>query len=106
MADRVGFEPTIPLQVCRISSAVPSTARPPVRRALIRKRVLEGKSLGFQNFLLVRDCPVRPKGLNDLKFPVVHTVNPILMLCIKCDERSANGTGNDCSERMRHLRRG
>lgn len=31
MADRVGFEPTIPLQVCRISSAVPSTARPPVR---------------------------------------------------------------------------
>jgi TonB family protein len=32
MADRVGFEPTIPVKVLRISSAVPSTARPPVRR--------------------------------------------------------------------------
>ena len=57
MADRVGFEPTIPLQVCRISSAVPSTARPPVRRALIRKHVPEGKSLGLQNFLSVRYFP-------------------------------------------------
>jgi hypothetical protein len=36
LADRVGFEPTIPLQVCRISSAVPSTTRPPVRRAEFR----------------------------------------------------------------------
>src|SRR5665213_4585532 len=33
MADRVGFEPTIPVKVLRISSAVPSTARPPVRLA-------------------------------------------------------------------------
>jgi transposase len=32
MADRVGFEPTEPLQARRISSAVPSTTRPPVRR--------------------------------------------------------------------------
>ena len=31
MAERVGFEPTIPLRVCRISSAVPSTTRPPLR---------------------------------------------------------------------------
>ena len=31
MADRVGFEPTIPVKVLRISSAVPSTTRPPVR---------------------------------------------------------------------------
>ena len=27
----MGFEPTIPLRVCRISSAVPSTTRPPLR---------------------------------------------------------------------------
>src|ERR1019366_7469039 len=32
LADRVGFEPTEPLQARRISSAVPSTTRPPVRR--------------------------------------------------------------------------
>lgn len=31
MAERVGFEPTIPLQVCRISSAVHSTSLPPLR---------------------------------------------------------------------------
>ncbi len=31
MAERVGFEPTIPLQVCRISSAVHSTTLPPLR---------------------------------------------------------------------------
>ena len=30
VADRVGFEPTEPLQARRISSAVPSTTRPPV----------------------------------------------------------------------------
>src|SRR4051812_30385209 len=33
MADREGFEPPIPLRVCRISSAVLSTAQPPVRKA-------------------------------------------------------------------------
>src|SRR5579863_8924301 len=32
LADRVGFEPTVRLHVRRISSAVPSTTRPPVRR--------------------------------------------------------------------------
>ena len=31
MAERMGFEPTIPLQVCRISSAVHSTTLPPLR---------------------------------------------------------------------------
>lgn len=31
LAERVGFEPTIPLQVCRISSAVHSTTLPPLR---------------------------------------------------------------------------
>ena len=32
MADREGFEPSIQLPVCRISSAVLSTAQPPVQR--------------------------------------------------------------------------
>lgn len=31
MAERVGFEPTIRLPVCRISSAVLSTTQPPLR---------------------------------------------------------------------------
>lgn len=35
MADREGFEPPIPLQVCRISSAVHSTTLPPVRGAQV-----------------------------------------------------------------------
>ncbi len=33
MAERVGFEPTIPLRVCRISSAVLSTTQPPLQDA-------------------------------------------------------------------------
>jgi hypothetical protein len=33
MAERVGFEPTIRLPVCRISSAVLSTTQPPLRFA-------------------------------------------------------------------------
>src|ERR1700761_8498569 len=33
VAEREGFEPSIPLRVCRISSAVLSTAQPPLRRA-------------------------------------------------------------------------
>jgi hypothetical protein len=32
MAERAGFEPAIPLRVCRISSAVLSTTQPPLRR--------------------------------------------------------------------------
>lgn len=31
MAERVGFEPTVPLQARRISSAVLSTTQPPLR---------------------------------------------------------------------------
>lgn len=38
MADREGFEPPIPLRVCRISSAVHSTTLPPVRGRLRSKR--------------------------------------------------------------------
>src|SRR5262249_4653162 len=38
LADGVGFEPTRPLQACRFSRPVPSTARPPIRGpALARK---------------------------------------------------------------------
>ena len=37
MAERVGFEPTIRLPVCRISSAVLSTTQPPLRFAGRRK---------------------------------------------------------------------
>ncbi len=33
MAEREGFEPSIPLRVCRISSAVLSTTQPPLRIA-------------------------------------------------------------------------
>ena len=33
LAERVGFEPTIPLRVCRISSAVLSTTQPPLQGA-------------------------------------------------------------------------
>src|ERR1700744_2569210 len=44
LADRVGFEPTNPVKGLRISSAVPSTARPPVRLAdQILKPVASGK---------------------------------------------------------------
>src|SRR4029077_3643179 len=32
LAEREGFEPPIPLRVCRISSAVLSTTQPPLRR--------------------------------------------------------------------------
>ena len=31
LAEREGFEPPIPFQVCRFSRPVPSTARPPLR---------------------------------------------------------------------------
>ncbi len=34
MAEREGFEPPIPLRVCRISSAVLSTTQPPLREML------------------------------------------------------------------------
>lgn len=35
MAEREGFEPPIPLRVCRISSAVLSTTQPPLREMLV-----------------------------------------------------------------------
>jgi hypothetical protein len=48
LADRVGFEPTIRLPVCRISSAVLSTAQPPVRAAEVHDFRAIGKA-GPQN---------------------------------------------------------
>jgi hypothetical protein len=35
MAEREGFEPPIPLRVCRISSAVHSTTLPPLRKVMV-----------------------------------------------------------------------
>ena len=35
MAERVGFEPTVPLPVRRFSRPLPSTTRPPLRIAMI-----------------------------------------------------------------------
>lgn len=49
VAERVGFEPTIRLPVCRISSAVLSTTQPPLRfagRALKRGRLIAVKNPG------------------------------------------------------------
>jgi hypothetical protein len=56
MADRVGFEPTNPVKGLRISSAVPSTARPPVRLVdQILKPPSSGKAvaIGFQTWTAV-----------------------------------------------------
>src|SRR5215470_9338141 len=36
LAEREGFEPPIPFQVCRFSRPVPSTARPPLRRGRLQ----------------------------------------------------------------------
>ena len=36
LAERVGFEPTVPFQARRISSAVHSTTLPPLRGAVVR----------------------------------------------------------------------
>jgi hypothetical protein len=46
VADREGFEPPIPLQVCRISSAVHSTTLPPVRGRSGRSGVLTTHCVG------------------------------------------------------------
>jgi hypothetical protein len=44
LAERVGFEPTLPLPVNRISSAAHSTTLPPLREALraSKGRMVEG----------------------------------------------------------------
>ncbi len=53
MAERVGFEPTIPLQVCRISSAVHSTTLPPLRSLV--GAVMRGVLLAMKNRLVKFD---------------------------------------------------
>ena len=54
LADRVGFEPTEPLQARRISSAVPSTTRPPVRRRRYLSGQLMASSFGHSDFSAAR----------------------------------------------------
>lgn len=46
MADREGFEPPIPLRVCRISSAVHSTSLPPVRGRCCRSGLVTTQGSG------------------------------------------------------------
>ena len=48
MAERVGFEPTIPLTVYKLSKLAPSTARPPLRNESIElNRILLNFSTPF-----------------------------------------------------------
>ena len=47
MADREGFEPPIPLRVCRISSAVHSTSLPPVRGRSGRSGLVTTQRVSF-----------------------------------------------------------
>ena len=53
LAEREGFEPPIPLRVCRISSAVVSTTHPPLRRVaysiLAESPLLPQRHRGFQS---------------------------------------------------------
>src|SRR5215472_1539446 len=43
LAEREGFEPPIPLRVCRISSAVLSTTQPPLRSPKPTKKAANGR---------------------------------------------------------------
>src|SRR6516225_8083865 len=43
LAEREGFEPPIPLRVCRISSAVLSTTQPPLRSPKPAKKAANGR---------------------------------------------------------------
>ena len=45
LAERVGFEPTVPSQVRRISSAVLSTTQPPLQVRVERARKLAGEGM-------------------------------------------------------------
>ena len=63
-AVRVGFEPTVPFQVHRISSAAPSTTQPPHRFAYVR-RVISFRQL----FLLIVKIKIDKKAINMMKAP-------------------------------------
>jgi hypothetical protein len=69
MAEREGFEPPIPVKVCRFSRPVPSTARPPLRN--------------YYSFTTARGFPTggllfskrlqRPRGFKNRLFqPITH----------------------------------
>src|SRR5690242_8422937 len=60
-AERVGFEPTIPFQICTRSRRVPSTARPPLQRA---------ESVGFE--------PTVPLPVRLISSQVPSTTRPAL----------------------------
>ena len=74
MAERVGFEPTIRLPVCRISSAVLSTTQPPLRfagrRLLSAGRYIAGVGRGRKGaklekihlFVMVTGNPLTVSG--------------------------------------------
>ena len=63
MAERAGFEPAIPLRVCRISSAVLSTTQPPLRChfiewfiAFVSRRRIVGDNQGDNRSLGTPSC--------------------------------------------------
>ncbi len=56
MAERVGFEPTIRLPVCRISSAVLSTTQPPLRLSMMTRWSARGVSYIPRQQISHSDC--------------------------------------------------
>src|SRR5262245_54078353 len=50
LAERAGFEPAIPLRVCRISSAVLSTTQPPLRGRLTYRYGPENASHSYRRY--------------------------------------------------------
>ncbi len=61
LAERVGFEPTIPVKVCPLSRRIVSTAHAPLRA---------GKTLNFQ-FCLAGDAPL-PAGQHSSSYSSVQ----------------------------------
>src|SRR5690606_7829965 len=62
MAEKMGFEPTIPFRVYSLSRGAPSTTRPPLRQGCIRQagrryQVLYDVAWAFEMFLVIG--PVR-----------------------------------------------
>src|SRR3954464_649105 len=59
MAESEGFEPPIPVKVCRFSRPVPSTTRPTLRGGYYQYYII---SVGFQSMNGVRQRRRRPDG--------------------------------------------
>src|SRR4051812_10170447 len=62
LADGVRFELTVPLQVRRISSAVPSTTRPPVRRSSLIHHMVAKRRGNYRMELPCARPSLRPDG--------------------------------------------